>query len=189
MLIFVTGAVGFLWGGAAGIIKGWPAFLSGSMSALQTFGLGATFSLSRSIVIKAWAVEGKPAPAGPDLVKASAIAGGISGCAVGFLARGRRNAIPGAIMFAFFGGTGQFLLNAFRRSKEKRIVEEPKENFWRRMSKKSWAPFKVLTNEEYAAMLKEKIFKLDVEIAVLDDKIVALKRELENEKQEKTSDT
>lgn len=145
--------------------------------------------MSRSFIIDGWTVEGKPAPAGTDLVKASAIAGGISGGCVGFVARGRRNAIPGAIMFALFGGTGQFLLNAFRKSKEKKVVEEPKENFWRRMSKKSWAPFKVLTNEEYAEMLKEKMFKLDVEIAVLDDKIVALRKELEKKKQEETSDT
>lgn len=45
------------------------------------------------------------------------------------------------------------------------------------MSKKSWTPFKVLTNEEYTEMLRERMLKVDVEIAVLDDKIAALKEQ------------
>lgn len=45
------------------------------------------------------------------------------------------------------------------------------------MSERSWTPFRVLSNDEYAEMLREKALKLDVEIAVLDDKIVALKEQ------------
>lgn len=33
-----------------------------------------------------------------------------------------------------------------------------------------------LSNDEYAQMLKERKFKIDVEIALLDDKIEALKK-------------
>ncbi|CAK3812591.1 unnamed protein product [Lecanosticta acicola] len=171
------GAAGFLFGGATGIIKGWPPGLSATVSALQTFALGTTFSFSRSFVIRAWTVEGRPPPSGFDLVKASAVAGAVSGGIVGAIARGRSNVLPGAFMFALFGGAGQFLLNSRRESK----TEQPKENFWKRMSDKSWTPFRVLSNEEYAEMLKEKMLKVDVEIAVIDDKIAALKEEQRKE--------
>lgn len=33
-----------------------------------------------------------------------------------------------------------------------------------------------LSNEEYAQMLKDRMFKLDVEIALLDDKIAVIKK-------------
>lgn len=47
--------------------------------------------------------------------------------------------------------------------------------FWRRMSERSFSPVTVLTNEEYAQMLRKKQLKLDVEISIIDDKIAALK--------------
>lgn len=53
--------------------------------------------------------------------------------------------------------------------------------FWQRMSEKSWTPFKVLSNEEYANMLKEKMLKIEVEISIIDDKIAALKSQQEVE--------
>ena len=76
-------------------------------------------------------------------------------------------------MFSIFGAAGQSIYNRWTAPKE--VV--PKQNFWKRMAEKSWTPFKVLTNEEYADMLKEKMLKVDVEIAVLDDKIAALKEQ------------
>lgn len=42
---------------------------------------------------------------------------------------------------------------------------------------------KVLSNEEYAAMLKERQLKIDVEIAVIDDKVAELWGEIERNKQ------
>lgn len=76
-------------------------------------------------------------------------------------------------MFAIFGAAGQYVHNRYTAPKE----VKPRENFWKRMSEKSWTPFKVLTNEEYTEMLRERMLKIDVEIAVLDDKIAALKEQ------------
>jgi hypothetical protein len=82
-------------------------------------------------------------------------------------------------MFTLFGAGGQHVYNKWTAAP----AAEPKKNFWRRMSDKSWTPFKVLTNDEYAEMLKEKMLKLDVEIAVIDDKIAGLREQEKREEQ------
>ncbi|KJX99284.1 hypothetical protein TI39_contig364g00012 [Zymoseptoria brevis] len=176
------GGVGFLFGGAAGIVRGAPGFLFASASAIQTFAIGSTFTAVRLGIIHAWTTESRPTTP-LDRTKASAIAGGFTGGLIGFITRGRSNAIPGAIMFTLFGAGGQHVYNKWTAAPS----AEPKKNFWRRMSDKSWTPFKVLTNEEYAEMLKEKMLKLDVEIAIIDDKIAGLKEQQRNEKQVPTS--
>ncbi|EME47121.1 hypothetical protein DOTSEDRAFT_165921 [Dothistroma septosporum NZE10] len=163
---------GFLFGSAAGIVRGLPPGLSGGISALQTFAIGTVFSMTRTGIVQAWTVNGVP-PVGRDLTIASTIAGAVSGGGVGFIARGRGNVLPGAIMFSLFGAAGQSIYNRWTTPKE----AVPKQNFWKRMAEKSWTPFKVLSNEEYAEMLKEKMLRVDVEIAILDDKIAALKEQ------------
>ena len=56
------------------------------------------------------------------------------------------------------------------------------------MAQKSWSPVTVMTNEEYATMLREKMLKVDVEIAVLEDKIAAL-RALQQQEDQLPSET
>lgn len=169
-----SGSVGFLFGGASGIIRGAPGFLFASASGLQTFALGTSFSFLRTGFVQIWAKDGQVTPP-RDLVKASALAGGFSGGALGFLTRGRANTIPGAIMFTIFGASGQYVYNRWTAPKD--LDAEPKKNFWKRMSERTWTPFRVLSNDEYADMLREKVLKLDVEIAVLNDKIVGLREQ------------
>lgn len=91
--------------------------------------------------------------------------------------RGRSNVLPGVIMFSLFGTAGQWAYNRTFGS-PKVESEEPKKNFWQRVGERSWSPMKVLSNEEYAAMLRERQLKLDVDIAVIDEKISALKKEI-----------
>lgn len=86
-------------------------------------------------------------------------------------------------MLSVLGATGQHLYNKWSAPKETRSDD----NFWRRMGAKSWVPFKVLSNEEYSEMLQEKMLKLDVEIAVTDDKIAALKQQATKEQQQRSS--
>ena len=92
------------------------------------------------------------------------------------LFRGRSNALPGALMFSLFGLLGQSAHN--RYSARKATVElEPKVGFWRRMSEKAWSPVTVMSDEEYAELLQRKMMKVDVEIAILDDRIASLRKE------------
>jgi hypothetical protein len=111
-----------------------------------------------------------------ELLAASSIAGGLTGGVMGFLIRGKSNAAPGAIMFSLAGFAGQAAFNTLSARSE--ITEqEPKPNFWKRMSEKSWSPVTIMSDEEYAALLREKMIKVDAELSILDDRIAALRKE------------
>ena len=64
---------------------------------------------------------------------------------------------------------------------------EPKEPFWRRALNSNWSPMKVLTDEQYAALLKEKLLRVDTDIALIDDDIIKWKRQLEEPGQQQPS--
>lgn len=49
------------------------------------------------------------------------------------------------------------------------------------MAEKSWSPVTFMSNEEYVEILREKMLKVDVEVAVLDDKIAALQKQQNDE--------
>jgi hypothetical protein len=53
--------------------------------------------------------------------------------------------------------------------------EKPRRGFWESMT--SIGVVTHLTDEQYAEMLRERLLKVDVEIAVLDDKIAAIKKD------------
>ncbi|KAF7197995.1 hypothetical protein HII31_00709 [Pseudocercospora fuligena] len=167
------GSVGFLFGGAVGVLRGLPAFFAATATGVQTFGLGTTFTWTRLCIIHAWTTE-QHSPTSSDLIKATAIAGGFSGGAMGALFRGRRNVLPGMLMWSIFGAAGQYSYNLWTVPRQ---IGPQGPGFWQRMSEKSWTPFRVLSNEEYATMLKEKQLRLDVEISIIEDKIAAIKKE------------
>jgi len=91
--------------------------------------------------------------------------------------RGRSNVLPGAVMFTLFGFLGQSFYNKIAATKD--VEGGPKKGFWQRMADRKWSPVTVLSNEEYAAMLRERQLKIDVEIALIDDKIAALRKQEE----------
>lgn len=158
-----------------GVLRGAPGFLFGAASGLQTFTLGATFTACRTAVLAAWTTDQSDLTP-RDLTKASAVAGGVSGALVGTITRGRSNAIPGAFMMTIFGAAGQHLYSRWATSSLPDATATQK-GFWKRITEQRWSPVKLLTNEEYLDMLHEKLLKVDVEIAVIDDKINALKQQ------------
>ncbi|KAM0722145.1 hypothetical protein Q7P37_001586 [Cladosporium fusiforme] len=166
-----SGGAGFLVGGTAGILKGTTPTLFALASSIQCGALGSSFWASRGLILQAWDT-GNLTPS--DRTKASALAGGLSGGTAGLIFRGRSNAIPGALAMAFFGFAGQAIHNKWTATPAPAKPEQPKKGFWQSMT--SLGLISHLSNDEYAEMLKERLFKVDVEIAVLDDKIAALKK-------------
>ena len=112
---------------------------------------------------------------------ASTLAGMFSGGTIGALTRGRRNAIPGAIMFGLFGFTGQQTYNIIGVSRSLTVGRDDtkdlrtSQSLWHRMSSSKWSPLKVLSDEEHEAILKEKMLAIDAELAMLDEDIQQLK--------------
>ncbi|KAK5118906.1 hypothetical protein LTR62_000117 [Meristemomyces frigidus] len=167
------GCAGFLFGGTSGIIRGTEPFLFATASSFQTFALGTTFWTCRSLLLQT-GLAARQEPA--DLATVSTLAGGISGSLLAALTRGRRSILPAALMWSLTGCLGQVAYNRYSNAPVEESSER-KQGFWERTAKRKWSPMTFLSNEEYAEILREKMFKLDVEIAVIDDKLKALSGE------------
>jgi hypothetical protein len=79
-------------------------------------------------------------------------------------------------MFGLFGATGQYIYNRrdARDPGPQLTTEETVKNSW---LNSRWSPVKVLTDTEYDEMLQEKLLRLNAQIALIDENIVALREE------------
>lgn len=78
-------------------------------------------------------------------------------------------------MFALFGAAGQALYN----SADARASQLPPQTGERDLKdswlNSKWSPMKVLSDKEYESMLREKLLKVEAEIALVDESIEALR--------------
>ncbi|KAK4924003.1 hypothetical protein LTR66_016483 [Elasticomyces elasticus] len=105
----------------------------------------------------------------------STVAGSVAGAAFGAVRGGRALVRPSALVWAAAGFSGQGLIStatAFGLGAES---AGPREPLLSRLAQKSWWPLKQISDEEYEAELNDKIIGLEVEIAMINDKIAALK--------------
>lgn len=126
-------------------------------------------------------------PSQQDRLKASTFAGGITGGTVGGLLRGPRNIIPGTIMFTLFGYLGQTTYNALDARHSDQVAadvqaaaegkEKVRKRFWERIAEMKWIPLTALSDEDYGNMLKEKLLRIDAEIASVDEEMERLRGE------------
>ncbi|KAF2104925.1 hypothetical protein NA57DRAFT_51717 [Rhizodiscina lignyota] len=112
-----------------------------------------------------------------DRRKASAIAGAVAGGTVGAVTRGPSNILPGIIVMSGLGYLGQTVYDKLDARNTEQVAKGPQEKLWVRMAKSKWSPMKAISDEEYEAMLQEKILKLDVEIALIDERIEEAKKD------------
>jgi len=70
------------------------------------------------------------------------------------------------IFFSLFGGAGQLVANA--------IDWTPKDPAAGGFLKSKWSPVTFLSDEEYEKILEEKLLRVEVEIAIVDDNIKEL---------------
>lgn len=87
-------------------------------------------------------------------------------------------------MFAVFGGAGQALFNKADARKTEQVEE--KRDIKDSWLNSKWSPMKVLTDEEYKTMMEEKLLKINVELALVDESIEGLKA-MEREDRERTN--
>lgn len=90
-------------------------------------------------------------------------------------------------MFTLFGYLGQTIYDTLDARNSKQVasdaqaVAEGKEKdgkrFWERVAEMKWSPLKVLSDEDYGNMLKEKLLRVEAEIALLDEEVERLKGE------------
>lgn len=197
---------GLITGAIYGTLRTQTPILFSLASGAQCFAIGTTFWTARSSILSQtglrnwWSItRGLPAiprddlePTLSDKVRASTIAGAFTGFSLGFLFRGPQNVIPGTIMFTLFGWGGQKAYNFLdeRNSqglqawaeKKARGDDKPKEGLMHRFAKSKWSPMTVLSDQEYEDMLQEKLLKVEVEIALIDDRIAEFKKKAEDER-------
>ncbi|KAF4307791.1 hypothetical protein GTA08_BOTSDO04380 [Botryosphaeria dothidea] len=194
----LTGSGGLLLGGAQGIaFSGSPALFA-AFAGAQWFTAGSVYWATRSAILnrrglQAWLdVKRGIRPNGGNVdtfsqkerVKASTIAGGFSGGIVAAVTRSRSHIIPGAVMFSIFGFAGQHLYD-FLDSRHAARFEEAaaadkaadSKSWLRKLADSRFSPVKVLSEDEYEQMLKEKLLKVDVEIALVDESIDKLRQQ------------
>lgn len=85
--------------------------------------------------------------------------------------------LPGALMFSLFGAGGQAVAN-WRAARAANAPPTPSKRFWAR-----WSPFTRLSDRDYEKILEERLLRVEVDIAMVDDHIRELR---ESEKQMRT---
>jgi len=196
----LTAVPGTAIGAFSGTLRTQTPVLFAIASGLQCFALGSTFWTARTAILNPdglgnwWkTTRGLPLhvrddlnPTPSDKVRASTIAGAFTGLSLGLLFRGPRNAIPGTFMFSLFGFAGQHGYDLLDR-KNTQVVEEDerlaakgekRKNFMERIAEMKWSPMEALTDERYEEMLQERLLKIEVEIALVDDRIESYKQKV-----------
>lgn len=93
---------------------------------------------------------------------------------------GRRNVLPGTIVFAALGAAGQAIYNAADQKKTEEWVEETERKARGEAGKarwwdSKWSPMKVLNDGEYKAMLEDRLLRVEVELGEVDEGIKMLR--------------
>ncbi|KAF2658870.1 hypothetical protein K491DRAFT_689715 [Lophiostoma macrostomum CBS 122681] len=206
---------GTIIGSLYGTIRTSTPLLFSVISGLQWFAIGSTYWTIRTSILNRDGLSnyfrytrGIPLrartdqhPTKSEKVTASSVSGSVTGAVLGLVFRGPKNVIPGTIMFGLCGFGGQHLYEyldsrntrAVRRQMEIQervesgVKEEVKDNWVQRAAKSKWSPMSVLTDEQYEEMMKEKILSVEVQIALIDDRIEGMRvkqRELEKSQAE-----
>ncbi|KAK5947370.1 hypothetical protein PMZ80_001520 [Knufia obscura] len=177
--IFISSA--YFGGGAAALggtfaafyatVKGRNTVLWTGAAGAQCFVLGSTFWFSRT-VLRNNALEAHPLSPKEELMYSS-LAGSFAGMAGGAL-RGRGNIIPGAIVVGLMGLGGQASYTVFEHMAEKPADSRP---LLDRLSSSKWWPLKSISDADYEKELSERVIGLEAEMAMIDERITALKQE------------
>ncbi|KAF6222081.1 hypothetical protein HO133_001167 [Letharia lupina] len=179
----LSGTTGILYGSVAGVLRSAHPILFAVAAGIQWSALGSTFWATRATILHTY----YPSPSQKDRLTASTFAGGITGGTIGGLFRGPRNVIPGTIMFTLFGYIGQTVYDALDARHTAQVASEAqaaaegkkadRKRFWEWFAEMKWSPLTVLSDEDYGNMLKEKLLRVEAEIALVDEEVDRLRRE------------
>jgi hypothetical protein len=93
---------------------------------------------------------------------------------------GRDNIIPGAVMGSISGAAGQWSYNMYQKRKEQTAASPPAKtetSLFDRMLTSPYSPVRRISDQDWEKVIGDKMLQVDVEIALIDDQIAALKKE------------
>jgi hypothetical protein len=172
--VYLSALSGGVVGGFSGILFSRTPVLFATATSIQWGVLGTTFWGTRVALLSRY-----HAPTQQEKSLSTTLAASLSG-ATGGLLRGRKNVLPGFFVFGAIGYLGQWMYDAVDRRKMENVNLDGttrggnEKETWMRSK---WVPWKALTDEEYEAMLREKLLRVDAEIALLDESLKMLKRQ------------
>ncbi|PHH87048.1 hypothetical protein CDD83_9387 [Cordyceps sp. RAO-2017] len=138
-------------------------FASGAMTGGRWFAFGTSYWFFRTAAVRAWGGDERMRPA--ERVAASTVAATATGALSGLMG-GPTRILPAMAFASVFGAGGQLAVNAVKSAWQS-ADDEP--------LYLKWSPLRRLTDEQYLDIIGEKILKLEVEIALIDDKIAELR--------------
>ena len=90
-------------------------------------------------------------------------------------------------MFTLFGYIGQTVYNTLDARHSEKVASDAQamaegtgkdgKRFWDRLMEMKWSPLTVLSDEDYGNILKEKLLRVEAEIALLDEEVERLRGE------------
>ncbi|QUC22015.1 uncharacterized protein UV8b_06256 [Ustilaginoidea virens] len=169
-----AGTFGVLAGVGGAIARDASPVASGFSSGVQWFMLGSSYWFSRSVGIAAYGGENNMRPV--DKVVVSGVAGSAAGAIAG-LVRGPTKLLPAIVLCGLLGAGGQAV--ADRSSSAQAGNSKDNASGW--LSRLS--PLKKLTDDEYIDMMNDKILRVEVDIALIDDRIAELRAAEEGKEQ------
>ncbi|KAI5290589.1 hypothetical protein KEM54_001087 [Ascosphaera aggregata] len=160
----LAGICGLAYGGVSGVIRG-------RHPAIRSIAMGIQWSLRNTALTYGFSHDPTPM----QRASVSAVAGGISG---------------GATTIASF--IGQKAYDAIddwqlRRSEEEEANPTVKKPLEQRLLESKWTLLKPLSDAEYIEMLEDRKTQIEVEIALVEEKLAGLKRSVEAESEEASS--
>ncbi|ESZ98392.1 hypothetical protein SBOR_1270 [Sclerotinia borealis F-4128] len=172
---------GTIFGGFSGILVSRTPVLFAVASSIQWGVIGTTFWGTRTALLSRYKTASMY-PTSQEKALSTAIAASLAGATGGIL-RGPKNILPGFVVFGAAGYVGQRIYDAVdeRKMEELRLAEGGKKESGESWMNSRWVPWKKLTDDEYEGMLKERLLKVDAEIAILEDNLEALRGQQNNE--------
>ncbi|KAI6245655.1 hypothetical protein HI914_05933 [Erysiphe necator] len=165
----LSGLSGLFIGAIAGTLRCANPILFSLASGIQCSILGSSITAFRKAIIHS---RGNDELSPNEKLSISSISGALGGGTSGAILRGRKNVIPGAVMFAILMTTGQFLFNKLEQ-RDLRHIPRDSDNFYSWMRSK-WLPLRFMSDEEYETILKKQLCVIKAEIALIDKKIQAI---------------
>ncbi|KAL9060731.1 MAG: hypothetical protein Q9162_000435 [Coniocarpon cinnabarinum] len=116
-----------------------------------------------------------PNPSPRDKYSASTIGGVSAGALTAAVFRGRSNVIPGMIVWGWLGLLGQFAVGVLSPRLQDKSERESRPSLLDRFASMKWSPMSKLSDEEYQQMLKERLLRIEAEMALVDEDLARLK--------------
>ncbi len=98
-------------------------------------------------------------------------------------------------MFTLFGYLGQTAYDALDSRNSEKVASDVQaaaegkktdaKRFWERIAEMKWSPLTAVSDEDYGNLLKEKLLRVEAEIALVDEEVERLKGEEKRTKESK----